>query len=298
MSKHDPQRGMSLMEVALAVVVLGIALPPVTSLFRGVAKQSVDDTHQGEAVILADALMEEIASKAYEDPELSTGSFGREETLRADFDDVDDYDALTSTQVKRMDGSALSLYAGLSFGVVVVNVTAGAPDAERASPDGSTDYKRIQVTVTWTAGRGGELTLTTLRSAIRPLTVQLDLIDDIDADELAALAPARGMALELLSLADHPLEIASFELSDEGTLPSPTWLRLNDNTIWTNPASMPTGVIPTTYGTADDRTIQAGATFELQIRWGSVPAYTNHDLTLVLFFTDGSSDHLDLPLSW
>lgn len=298
MNTTSHERGMTLMDVALAVLVLGLALPPVTSLFRGVAKQSVDDTYQTEAVILADALMEEIASKAYEDPDLGAGSFGREELLRGDFDDVDDYDGLTSTQVKRMDGSALSLYAGLSFGIVIENVTNWSPGVERASPDGSTDYKRIQVTVSWTDGRGGEMSLTSLRTGIRPLTIVLDLLDDPDPIALDALPPARALVFDVSSLATEPLEIASFEVSSDPSLPTPTRLRMDSVSIWLGSASMPTGVTELNLGTAVERTIAVGASPEFEIRWSSIPTSGDYAATLVLFFTDGSSDHLDLPLSW
>ena len=51
-------------------------------------------------------------------------------------------------------------------GGLITFVTAGDPDPVTAEADGSTEFKRIRVSVVWTGGRGGELILTTLRTKI------------------------------------------------------------------------------------------------------------------------------------
>ena len=85
------ERGITLIETVAAVVVLGVAIPPLVNLFSEVSTQGIDDTYQRTALVYAEALMEEIVSKEFEDPNAASGSFGKEENLRRNFDDFDDF---------------------------------------------------------------------------------------------------------------------------------------------------------------------------------------------------------------
>jgi type II secretory pathway pseudopilin PulG len=158
--------GFSLVEAVMAIVVLGIAIPPLVSMFRIVARNSVDETLQDVALAYANGLMEEITSKGFEDPDLASGSFGTEEGLRGSYNDVDDFDGHSNSPPKQLDGTDLDDFGGFTRSVVVENVTSADPDATIPETDGSTDLKRIEVTVAWTGGRGGELMLSTLCTLI------------------------------------------------------------------------------------------------------------------------------------
>ncbi len=162
--KGTGEHGTTLIEAVTAILVLGIAIPPLVMLFQSVAAESVNEIFQTTALTHADALMEETASKAFEDPDSSSGSFGTEEASRATYDDVDDFDGMSNSPPQRIDGTALDDLNGFTRSVTVDNVTAADPDPSVPASDGSTEYKRVQVTVTWTAGRGGEITLTTVRT--------------------------------------------------------------------------------------------------------------------------------------
>ena len=160
------RRGSTLIEAVTTILVLGIALPPLISLFTEVSQHSVDQNLQQAALRYADALMEEIVSKAFEDPDGSAGSFGTEESGRHEYDDVDDFDGWSQSPPTRIDGTALDQYSGFTRSVEVHNVTDTDPDPSSPESDGSTELKRIRVQVDWTVGRGGSLTLSTLRSKI------------------------------------------------------------------------------------------------------------------------------------
>ena len=160
------RRGSTLIEAVTTILVLGIALPPLVSLFTEISTHSVDKDLQQMALTYADALLEEIVSKEFEDPDGSAGSFGTEEGGRSSYDDVDDYDGWSQSPPTRLDGTALDDYAGFTRSVEVHNVTDSDPDPTSPESDGSTELKRIRVRVTWTGGRGGQLELTTLRSKI------------------------------------------------------------------------------------------------------------------------------------
>ena len=150
----------------MALVVLSISIPPLVRVFRVVSQGSVDLTLQEVAISYADSMLQEIVSKEFEDPDGSAGSFGTEESSRAEYDDVDDFDGLSNTPPQRLDGTPLDDYGGYSRRVIVNNVTAANPDATSPETDGSTSLKRITVYVRWTAGEGGELSLSTLRGKV------------------------------------------------------------------------------------------------------------------------------------
>lgn len=158
--------GITLIEVVMAILVLAVAIPPVAGLYREVSAQSVDHTLQTVATVYADALMHEIVSKSFEDPDVAAGSFGTEESNRSAYDDIDDFDGMSHSPPERMNGVQLDEYAGLTRSVTVHNVKANDPDPTTPQADGSTNMKRITVTVAWKGGRGGEITLATLRSKL------------------------------------------------------------------------------------------------------------------------------------
>lgn len=85
-------RGFSLAEVLIASSILSfVTLGIVQAVSAGQAR-TLDALKRSRAQALADVLLEEILSKPYADPEGETG-FGPDtgETVRASFDNVDDY---------------------------------------------------------------------------------------------------------------------------------------------------------------------------------------------------------------
>jgi len=112
-----------------------------------------------QAINLAQDLMEEITSKAFEDPTAGPGSFGAEEGSRLLYDDVDDYDGYgPHSPPKDEQGNAMANYSVFTRSVTVVNVAeVGAANMPRASlaaqTEGSTSFKRITVTVSWDGGK-------------------------------------------------------------------------------------------------------------------------------------------------
>lgn len=145
------KNGFSLVEVVVLLVVISIAAAPMTALLYQTLSNRADASMQIMATSLAQGVMEEVLSKAFEDPGGSPGSFGTEEGARLNYDDVDDYDGLNETPPRDSQGNALSSFSGFRTQVVVENVTAASPDGS-AETDGSTDFKRVTVTVSWSTG--------------------------------------------------------------------------------------------------------------------------------------------------
>jgi MSHA pilin protein MshD len=296
MLPSSTKRGATLMEAVVAIIVLGIAIPPLVALYTGVAARTADGTYQEVALEYAEAMLEEIASKSFDDPDVNAGSFGTEEGSRAAYDDVDDFDGLSESPPTRINGTALSQYGGFTRSVIVENVTAADPDPVTPATDGWTDYKRVTVTVGWTGGKGGQLALETLRTNLaRPSPV----------DEAASVATAvkkssKEFALnDLVSASSVGVEIASFSLSANVATTKARKLKLAGVEIWKQDAgvNLPTGVLAMNMGSSANRTLAAGGTPELRYEALTNPAGTI-TYTLILYFTNGARSVLVFPITW
>ena len=110
-------KGFTLIELITTIVVVGIASTALLGVFSGMVQGSADPAVQQQAVTIAEAYLEEIQLKAFEDPQGGETN-GREEgtgiaTDRALFDDVQDYNDLSDNLVRDQFGNnvaALSRY--------------------------------------------------------------------------------------------------------------------------------------------------------------------------------------------
>jgi MSHA pilin protein MshD len=296
MRERTNQQGATLIEAVLAVIALGIAIPPLVGLFREVAARGADDTYQQVAIAHAESLMEEIVSKSFEDPGLASGSFGTEESPRSAYDDVDDYDGLSESPPQRLDGTLLAEYGGFTRSATVVNVTTADPDPLAPAADGSTDLKRIRVKVSWTGARGGELTLSTLRARVCGST---DPLDEAASAATAVKQSAKRCDLDLISDSACDAIISSFALSADVATSALTKLKLDSGstTIWTGSLALPTAQTALNAGTTAARTVPAGGSPLLQVTFESNPSGTI-TYTLVLVFTNGTSSTISFTVAW
>lgn len=138
-------RGLTLIELALFIVVVGAGTAGVMSVLNLAVSRSADPFPVKQALSVAEAMLDEILAKSYT-PLPGTGS-------RTAFDDVDDYNGFSMTGVTTIGGSAL---AGLSNYRVDVAVAAGAL--------GGTAAKLVTVTVTYPAVGGEAYRLSAYRT--------------------------------------------------------------------------------------------------------------------------------------
>jgi len=128
--KYSREKGFSLIELVITIVVLGIALSALTaSLFSGVGRNA-DPLWQSKATQLSQAYLDEILSMRYqENSPLGGGTVGTcviagnevDEGSRSLFDDVDDYDGLIET-ADFLDATTVSDYAGYTVNIDVTCV--------------------------------------------------------------------------------------------------------------------------------------------------------------------------------
>lgn len=130
------ESGMTLIELVMSIVIIAIASASVLGLLAQTSGHSADAMIIAQAVSIGEAYAEEIGLQSFDDPDGSDG-----ETLRASFDDVDDYNGLVDNGARDQFGNALP---GLSSYTVSVSVQNSAALTGVASGD----VRRIDVRIT------------------------------------------------------------------------------------------------------------------------------------------------------
>lgn len=157
-----PRAGISLVEVAIASLLVGVTLVASLETVGSVYRTQRLNATRLTGSCLAMELMSEILTMSYEDPETSSLLIGRETgesaSNRSDFDDVDDYDNYNSLGTKSKSGAAV---AGLSNWRRQVDVTWIDPLTGLV---GILDTNLKKITVTVTSPDGITNTLTAYRS--------------------------------------------------------------------------------------------------------------------------------------
>ena len=154
-----PQRGFTLLEVLVTIIVIAIAATAIMGVFTGTIRSSANPLIQQQAVAIAEAYMEEILLKQFchDAPQPMTvlpppflppctgESGGAEEGARADFNDVQDYDGLTGPAADQ-NGNGIT---GLEN--YTVSVSVNAANFGTAILQGSGNAMRVDVTVSHAA---------------------------------------------------------------------------------------------------------------------------------------------------
>lgn len=142
-------RGATLIEVIVAISVIALSMTAVLGLLSAIAVRSTHPMLATQSASIAGAYLEEILSKAYQDPD------GVNEAGRQNFDDVLDYDGLDELGARDHTGAVIAGLAGYRVRVSVMSLQLGSP-ASRA-----TTARRVDVRVTDPSG------ITTLLSGYR-----------------------------------------------------------------------------------------------------------------------------------
>ena len=122
MTQRKRQRGVTLVELVLAIVVMGVAMAGLMVAYASVIGRSADPMIYQQSIAIADSMLEEIVSKAF--PDSYTGTCPAPPGDRALFDDVCDYDGYTTTTIADVAGNDL----GITGYSVLVDVSAAGSD--------------------------------------------------------------------------------------------------------------------------------------------------------------------------
>ena len=141
------QRGFTLIELIIFIVVVSAGLAGILSVMNSVVKSSADPMVRKQAMALADSILEEILLKSYTDPDGTNVG----ETGRVNWDNVDDFNGKTNADFAPLPAELTSYV----IGITVVNDTTTLGTAPNIPA------KKVTVTIT----RGAEvITMTGYRS--------------------------------------------------------------------------------------------------------------------------------------
>jgi MSHA pilin protein MshD len=127
------ERGFTLVEMVIAIVVIGVGLAGVLVAFTTTTRASGDALVQRQLLAIAEGLMEEVQSR----PFVAVAGGGSSGCERSAFNDLDDYNGYaTSGRICTIDGAEVPALAGYSVSVSV----------QAASLGGVAQARRIVVT--------------------------------------------------------------------------------------------------------------------------------------------------------
>lgn len=100
------QRGLNLVELVIAIVIIGIAAGGVLLVYAEAVRYSADPMIRQQALAVAEGYLDEILARGTADPDGVTAG-----ETRASFDDVMDYNGLSESPPRTQDGAVLDLDA-------------------------------------------------------------------------------------------------------------------------------------------------------------------------------------------
>lgn len=168
--------GMTLIEMVMTIVVLGIAIPALLRSFADVSWRSVRSETLADGMYYAQGLMEEIMSKKFDElsgasrtaPLMYESGESRSGIGAQSFDDVDDYNGFTDSPAPGYSRCVTVDYVTLSGTAWEGTCSPASPTtcaAASCAVPNITDYKRIIVRVRRSDNLGGEVTLVAIKGA-------------------------------------------------------------------------------------------------------------------------------------
>jgi len=135
--------GVTLIELVIAIAIIGIALAGAVSVFVVTTQHSADPMAQEQAQLIAEAYLDEILLKKFYDPDtgtVCTGTTGGE--TRATYDNVCDYNGLSQQPTNQFDTAI-----GLPSYNVAVSVVNGGVSLGGIDNTGAIRVLRVDVAV-------------------------------------------------------------------------------------------------------------------------------------------------------
>ncbi|HEX9395860.1 MAG TPA: type II secretion system protein [Burkholderiales bacterium] len=154
----NSDRGFSLVELILAITVIGISMAAVMTVFVVTTQHSADPMARQQAQLIAEAYLDEILIKKFYDPD-TNNVCPSPEGSRSAYDNVCDYNSLPDTVVRDQFGTAI---AALSAYNAQVSVSDGAVSLNGI--DNTSVIRLLLVTVTVTGPNSTSVTLNAYRT--------------------------------------------------------------------------------------------------------------------------------------
>ena len=134
--KRDRQRGVTLIELIVAITIVSIAATTILGTMGTVASRSADAMIQQQAIAIGQAYLDEILQRWVVDPNGTPPNTGR-----GSWDLIDQYNGLSDTGARDQFNNAIAALSAYNVSVAVVSSSALTGIA-------STAVRRVDVTVT------------------------------------------------------------------------------------------------------------------------------------------------------
>lgn len=163
-------KGLTIIELVVVIVVLGLAIPPLLTMWANVAWRSAASELLADSTFYAQQLMEEIKSKNFDEnqspPWTSSASFGPDGAENyPDFDDVDDFNGRLDSPASGFTRSVTIDYIRLSGSAWQACGSVNCAAVSTCANCNECCYKRVTVTVLRSSGSAIPASLTALVSA-------------------------------------------------------------------------------------------------------------------------------------
>ena len=138
------QSAFTLIEIIVTIVVIAIGASALLSVFGSVARSSADPAIQQQATTIAEAYLEEILLRAFNDPQGGETGNDEGESGRAEYDDVKDYRSLAAAPAADQFGNPVPALADYTVTVSVTNsALGGLPAADSLRVDVNVNHPAI-----------------------------------------------------------------------------------------------------------------------------------------------------------
>lgn len=137
------QSAFTLVEIIVTIVVIAIASTALLS-FANMVRGSADPVIQQQATTIAEAYLEEIMLRPFNDPQGGETGTDEGEAGRADYDDVKDYRSLAAGAAADQFGNPVAALAAYTVTVTITNAALGSvPMADSLRVDVNVDHPAI-----------------------------------------------------------------------------------------------------------------------------------------------------------
>jgi MSHA pilin protein MshD len=157
------QGGVTLIELTMAIVIIGIAVVGVLQVMTLTTAHSADPMLREQGQLIAEAYMEEILLKPVADPTTNTVCPAAP-ALRTNYDNVCDYNGLNDVGARDQFGNAIAALAGYTVTVAVTSAGAVLGTISNAGPPGPGLVRLLRVDITVTGPAGTSVPLTGYRT--------------------------------------------------------------------------------------------------------------------------------------
>ncbi len=148
-NQYTTRRAITLAETVVSTLIIGFVLVSTLQIVAPISRSGTHHANKLVATNLANELAEEIATKLFTDPDEDVPDFlgtdtGERPAVRADFDDVDDFQSWSSSPPVNSLNESYTNLSGWTRSVKIIHVLVADPTTE--SPT-NTGLKQITITV-------------------------------------------------------------------------------------------------------------------------------------------------------